>query len=207
MDFSTIYGFGIFGIIALIFSIIAIITATMIIYKLSIFHALRFIFRYIETSIVGLFNNNDSISSEVCSLIPGSSMVGRVPSLYIGHIAFFVGFLLMNASLVYTMPQDQNLPQNNYNNRRNRALMTMILLSVLYIALVIFRYTTSSCDSLLGLIFTTTAFTSIGAGWYKFAETCGVRTADILGIAPSIVSKSATPMVCASAPSTPPPSS
>lgn len=194
-----------FGIIALIFSIIAIITAIMIIYKVSIFHAIRFMFRYIGTSIVALFNNNDAISSEVCSLIPGSSIVGRVPSLYIGHIAFFVGFLIMNASIVYAMPQDPNLPQNNYNNRRSRALMTMILLSVLYIALVIFRYTTSSCDSLLGLIFTTLTFTSLGAGWYKFAETCGVRTADILGIAPSIVPKSATPMVCASAP--PPPSS
>ena len=206
MDSSTLYGFGIFGIIALALSILAIIVTLSIVYKTSLLHMITSAIIFVERSILALFNNNSPINSDVCSLVPGTlESVNRVPSLYLAHIAFFYGFLLMNAAVVYAMPEDTGLPTTYYDNRRNRALMTILILSLLYIGIMVFRYTSSSCDSLLGIIFTTSIFTALGIGWYKFAEVCGAQTADILGIAPSIVPVSAAPIVCASTPSPPPP--
>lgn len=201
MDASTIYGFGIFGIIALVFILIAVIVGFTIIYKVSILQGISLTMRSIQGGILSLFYNNNPINSDVCSVIPGSiESINRVPSYYLAHIAFFFGFVLMNAVAVYIMPKDTKLSDSYYENRRNRALMTMVLLSVLFVGLIVFRLKTTSCESLLGVLFTTCAFGSIGVGWYKFAETCGTRTADILGIAPAIVPKSAVPIVCASAP-------
>ena len=198
MDASTIYGFGIFGIIALIFILIAVIVGFALIYKVSILQSIFLTVRSIERGILSLFYNNNPINSDVCSVIPGSiESINRVPSFYMAHIAFFFGFLLMNVTAVYIMPKDDKLSDSYYENRRNRALMTMAILSILFISLILFRFKTTSCESLLGIIFTTCAFGSIGVGWYKFAETCGLRTADILGIAPAIVPTTAVPIVCA----------
>ena len=147
-----------------------------------------------------ILTNNTPIISDVCSILPGNfSPVSRVPSFYLAHIAFFVGFLLMNAAIVYAMPKDKyntNVPESLYDNRRNRAFMTIVLLSVLYILIVLYRFNTS-CESSLGIVFTSITYILLGVAWYKLAEYCGIRSADIFGVAPSIVPINATPYVCA----------
>ena len=93
------------------------------------------------------------------------------------------------------MPQDTAVSQTLYDNRRNRTLMMIAIIVSLYIGIIIYRYNTH-CESYLGIFFTTFVFGSIGFGWFKVAELCGARNADILGITTSIVPSSAKPLVC-----------
>lgn len=196
-DVNTIMdGFGYFGIATI--GIIGVILIFGIFYYLFKINILSYIFNSIISFLGNLFiNNRPGLPSDVCAIIPGSGQpIQKVPSLYLAHIAFFVGFLMTNAAVVYGMPQDNNLSQSYYENRRNRSLMAIILLFVFYIGLAIYRYNYTGCESLLGILFTSSVFLSLGLGWYKLAEVCGARSADIFGIAPSVVSSVATPLVC-----------
>jgi hypothetical protein len=66
--------------------------------------------------------------------------------------------------------------------------MTMIILGIIYFLIATLRFTLTGCESLLGILFATVFFGFVGYGWYLFAEYCGARNADILGIASSFVS-------------------
>jgi len=193
---TVINGFGVVGIttVALI-GLVFIIAMFYFLFKINIF---SFLFNQIINFAGNLFHNNDPIAhSDVCSIIPGStSPIQKIPSFYLAHIAFFVGFLMTNAAVVYSMPEDTQLSKAHYDNRRNRSLMAIILLFVFYVALAIYRYKITGCESLLGILFTSSAFLSLGLGWYKLAELCGARSADIFGVAPSVVSPLAKPIVC-----------
>ena len=75
--------------------------------------------------------------------------------------------------------------------------MTMVVLAIIYLAIVLIRYNVTGCESLLGIVFTTSVFGSLGVGIYKLAEYCGARNADILGIASSIYDTNVNvPVVC-----------
>jgi len=148
-----------------------------------------------------LFKNNESmIDSNNCSLYQSTNnIVSRVPSIYIAHIAFFFGFLFTNAYVVYNLTSQANTDETHIDNRKSRALMTMVVLALVYFAIVLFRYNVTGCESLLGVLFSTSAFGTLGYLTYKFAEYCGVRNADILGIASSIYDNTAdVPVVCSS---------
>ena len=197
MNSSTILGFSIFGIIvvAIIGIVLLVLLGYISIPRLLTTIELPFFF------LKDLFLNNDPVVlSDICSLFPGMRENSpRVPSYYMSHIAFFFGFLFTNAYVVYNLPVDNTI-SSNINNRKFRALMTMIILGILYFIIATLRFTLTGCESLLGIVFTSVLFGLLGNGWYKFAEMCGARNADILGIASSFVSPSASsaPLVCES---------
>ena len=194
---TTILGFSIFGIIivGLIAIILLFITGYLTIPR--VITLIEFPYFFLKD----LFLDNDPVVlSDICSLFPGMrNNSPRVPSYYMAHIAFFFGFLFSNAYIVYNLPSD-NSSSNYYQNRKFRALMTMIILGILYSLITILRFNLTGCESLLGIIFATTFFGFLGYGWYKFAEMCGARNADILGIASSFIPSSAEnkPLVCSS---------
>lgn len=188
---TTLYGFSIFGIIMFsILSIILLIGLYAFTKKLDIIHIFL-------NNIEEFTRNNESLAiSDVCSVIPGTyESSSRVPSFYLAHIAFFAGFIITNAAVIYNMPKDSNLPESYYDNRINRTSMIIGMIIALYTAIVLYRYNTG-CESYLGIFFTTCVFGSIGFGWFKVAELCGARNADILGITTSIVPVTAKPLVC-----------
>jgi len=157
------------------------------------------IFKFPVDSLLEFFKNNQAIeASDVCGVIPGTkSVISRVPSLYLAHIAFFVGYLITNAKLLYNQSSDKDILNDN---RRNRTNMIIIVAIVSYILLVVSRAYLTKCESALGLFFTSSIFMSLGFTWYKLAEACGARNSDLLGISTSILPDSAkkTPVVCAS---------
>ena len=125
---STLFGFSIFGIV--VTSIIAFVV--LIIVGIISIPKLLNLFTYIFLFFKSLFMNNDPVISDVCALFPILGSSSRVPSLYMAHIAFFVGFLFTNAYTVYILPSD-NLNPQNLQNRKFRALITMIILVLIYL--------------------------------------------------------------------------
>jgi hypothetical protein len=146
-----------------------------------------------------MFENNEPIyGNDNCSIFPGiSDKVSKVPSFYLAHVAFFVGYVFTNSLTIYNMSNDSNDKDKGYNSRRYRSLITMISISILYFLLVLFRYNVTGCESLLGVFFSSTTFITLGLAWYLLAKYCGCRAADLSGITTSLVSQKAkSPVVC-----------
>jgi hypothetical protein len=74
--------------------------------------------------------------------------------------------------------------------------MSMITLILFLVSIIVIRYTTGHCDSLLGVFTTTTIFSLLGFAWYKFSLDCGCSDVDIYGIDVSKIN--AAPLVCSS---------
>jgi len=151
-------------------------------------------------SFFNMFKNNEPIvGDDVCTILPGGNFdsTSKVPSFYLAHIAFFIGYLLTNAFILFSKQKESGGDEKAYNSRRYRSLMIMITLLVLYILLVTVRSNTSSCESSLGIFFSSSVFSSLGLSWYLLANFCGCRSADLFGIANSIISeKVKSPVVC-----------
>ena len=161
-----------------------------------VFNLFKNVFEYPFDIVLDLFKNNEPIiGGNNCSLYQSlDSNVSRVPSIFLAHVAFFFGFLFTNAYVIYNLVSQPNANQTQIDNRKSRALMTMIVLALVYTGIVFIRYNMTGCESLLGVIFTTTSFGALGYLTYNFAEFCGAQNVDILGIASSITSD--TPVVC-----------
>ena len=161
----------------------------------TVVNALKFPF----TTFSNMFNNNEPISNnDNCSIFPGiSDITSKVPSFYLAHIAFFVGYVFTNSLAIYNMSNSSNDEDKGYNSRRYRSLVSMVSISILYLLLVLFRYNVTGCESLLGVFFTSTTFIILGLAWYLFAKYCGCRAADLSGITTSLVpQKAKSPVVC-----------
>jgi len=157
---------------------------------------------FIIVNFESFFNNqlNAPIpSSDICSVVPGSfTSVSRIPSFYFAHLTFFLSYIFMNSYSIYTMESNSDVDPNLIKNRKYRSFTSMITLVLVLLGVLGLRYFTSNCDSPLGILVTLTVFSFAGFGWYKFAEYCGARNSDLMGISLSIVPNNAIkPVLCA----------
>jgi hypothetical protein len=155
--------------------------------------------QYIFKLMTSLFKNNGPMAAaDNCAIIPGDTIaVTRVPSAYLAHVAFFFTFIFTNAYYVFNESKKDYTSSNQYDNRRYRSAMIMATVITLYLIIVFARYNITGCDSSLGVLYTTIAFGALGFGTYKFAELCGARSVDILGITTSYVPEAAeVPLAC-----------
>ena len=156
--------------------------------------------QYIFKLISSLFKNNEPfpVGTGNCAIIPGETIaVTRVPSAYLAHVAFFFTFIFTNAYYVFNESKKDYTSSSQYDNRRYRSAMIMATVITLYLIIVFARYNITGCDSSLGVLYTTIAFGALGFGTYKFAELCGARSVDILGITTSYVPEAAeVPLAC-----------
>lgn len=143
-------------------------------------------------------DTNNKFTSDICSIIPGTNQfVTRIPSNYFANISFFFSYLFMNALSNYNMKSEANVDKSLVDNRQYRSAASMFILIFVLLSLIILRYNTSNCDSMLGLILTISTFTALGLLWYKVAEYCGAKGTDLMGISQSIISpKAKAPVVC-----------
>lgn len=142
--------------------------------------------------------SNSEISSDICSIIPGTNTsVSRVPSSYFANISFFFAYLFYNALSNYKIVSDNNVDISLVNNRKYRSAATMGILLIVFLSILILRYNTSHCDSIVGLLITVSIFSALGLLWYKVAEFCGAKASDLMGISQNIVlSEAKAPVVC-----------
>jgi hypothetical protein len=199
MQEQTESGFALFGIISL--AIIIAATIGYIIYKFrnNIFTFLSSPFTFVINFFMNFFKNNEPlINADNCAVIHGTVLpVSRVPSTYLAHVIFFFSFLFTNAYTVFSLAKEPDASDAQYENRRYRSSMIMALLVLLYILIVYIRFNLTNCESHFGVFFTTLLFGALGVGTYKFAELCGARSFDILGITTMFVNNtSKAPVVC-----------
>ena len=196
-DFMTGFGYAFFVAICLIILVVFV----FILYKYP--SLVYYPFTLIMNFFLNFFNNNNPmIGADNCAVIPGSKLnaVSRVPSTYLAHVSFFFAFLFTNAYTIYTLAKEDGSSNEQYENRRNRTAMIMAILVFLYIVIVAVRFNVTGCESHFGVAFTTLLFGGLGVGAYKFAEICGARSSDVLGISTSFVSNNAeNPVVCGTA--------
>lgn len=157
---------------------------------------------FIVLNFDSFFNNqlNGPIpSSDICSVIPGTfTAVSRIPSFYFAHLTFFLSYIFMNAYSIYIMESDDKVDPTLIKNRKYRSFASMIVIILVLLGILGLRYFTSNCDSPLGIITTLSIFSFTGFAWYKFAEYCGARNSDLMGISLSLVPENANkPVVCA----------
>uniref|UniRef100_A0A6C0D6T6 Uncharacterized protein n=1 Tax=viral metagenome TaxID=1070528 RepID=A0A6C0D6T6_9ZZZZ len=201
-------GFRIFGIVSI--PIIVVLSVGLLVFPeqfvglfssiskgagATVTNAIKFPFE----SLFNMFKNNEPVvGDDVCSILPGNfDSISKVPSFYLSHIAFFMGYLLTNAFILFSKVKESDSDEKAYNSRHYRSLMIMITLIVLYIILAVVRSNTSNCESSLGIFFSTSVFSSLGLAWYLVARFCGCRSADLFGIESSMVSEKAkSPVVC-----------
>jgi hypothetical protein len=183
--------------------IVAAILLVILLILVNILYRNPNILSSISTSVTNFFlnyfkNNTPLTGKDNCAIIPGSTLqVSRVPSNYLAHVVFFFAFLFTNAYYIYSMPKEPNASDEQYENRRNRTAMIMAMLLVLYIIIVVIRFNVTGCESHFGVTFTTLTFGALGYGAYRFAELCGARPSDVLGISTMFITEKAKkPVVC-----------
>lgn len=196
---SSTFALGITGIVLL--SLLGIIILIAIVYIIVNTNLFRILLQFITNLLKSFFINNESLNkSDICSIVPSSTAVPRIPSLFVAHLAFFFGFLLANAIYILEYKNDDTAGLENYvNNRKNRASTSIALLIVVFLFILIVRYNTTNCESMSGMLFTSLIFGGLGNLWFMIGDICGLKYTDIFGVSQSIISSKTTktPIVCA----------
>lgn len=155
---------------------------------------------------------------DVCNLVipittlksPVGSEDGSIFSTtWTSMVAFFVGYIFMNALQLYNRESpDTNITitgtsasdiSTKVTSRKSQAIMAMISIIIFTIVVFGFRYYTG-CESILGMILTILIFTFSGIGWYQALSKVGQdRLSDLFGIANRLLPPSAisnAPIAC-----------
>jgi hypothetical protein len=143
----------------------------------------------------------------VSQLVPSAphatgAMVPVAPSFWMAHVIFFITYLLSNARGVYELKPNKKISDFYYENRKAKALTIMILSIFAAIGISVARYYTNT-ETVPGILVGFLLVAPVSYGWYKFAETCGARHADVFGIVPQLLpsnAKDETAITCAFAP-------
>jgi len=135
----------------------------------------------------------------VPSHISSDRFINVSPSYWMVHTLFLFGYILGNAIAILRMPSDPKIDRILISNRKSRAT-TVLTVTLFFVALMTFLRYQTHAEKPYGIAI---AFLIGGLGgflWYKFAETCGIRSADVFGIAQQVVipsqAKDEKPMTC-----------
>jgi hypothetical protein len=145
--------------------------------------------------------------TDIVQLVPSSSTslpVNVVPSFWMQHVLFFLGYLLANGVAILTLTEEKGQPEYLVQNRKAKANTVIAVAVVAAILLSYFRSTiTGNAETLVGVATSFVTGGALGYGWYQFAAYCGARHADVFGVVPTILPVSAKEqkaMACVYAP-------
>jgi hypothetical protein len=153
----------------------------------------------------GLFNTTaiTILDTDVCQLFPtatpGTDFVDAAPTAWLAQVVFFFSFLMSNAAALYSRKEREGADPEKVTRRKTQALFSLILSSLALFALLFIRAFYTGCETLPGALIGATVLGSFGYGWYKLAEACSARDADIFGIVQGIMPQEAQiepPMTC-----------
>jgi hypothetical protein len=140
---------------------------------------------------------------DVCNLAPsaygGAGFLRVAPSFWTAQVVFFFAYLIQNAISLYNEEADPKASYSKVLNRKDQALMAIIVSSIVLVALLALRYKLTGCETLFGISIALISMIPLGIGWYYLAEASGIRSADIFGIASRVLPSSAyepPPMTC-----------
>lgn len=148
-------------------------------------------------------------SSAHCNLVPSAplaeslGMIGVAPSYWSAQITFFFIFLMTNAMVLYNKPPTEGADPAKVANRKAQTLTAFLISFALFVALIVLRYTTTGCETIVGTALGILIVAPIANGWYHLAALCGARDADVFGILQKILPqnmKDEPPMTCVYSP-------
>ncbi len=132
---------------------------------------------------------------DVCNLAPsaygGTELLKVAPSFWMAQVVFFFAYLIQNAVSLYKETPDPKASYAKVLNRKEQALTSAIVSSILLVVLLILRYKLTGCETLFGISVALLTMIPLGIGWYFLAELSGIRSADIFGIAGQILPSAA----------------
>ena len=137
------------------------------------------------------------VSNDISQLIsvPAIGEVNVFPSYWMAHISFLFGYLVGNASAMYTQEPDLRLIQGASSDavktsinakiaaRKEKAATLMISLLVFLVLISILRAVATGAETFAGITFAIFILGGLGVGWYYLAQVLGATNSDIFGIA------------------------
>jgi hypothetical protein len=125
--------------------------------------------------------------SNLCSLSPGEVKGDQwVPpvSYWMAHILFFGTYLLSNSMTVYLAEAETTSADPlKVENRKAQVLTGFILTIIFVISAIVIQMMYVGCDTIGSLALGLLVYVPAGYFSFTLAELCGIRTADIFGIA------------------------
>lgn len=125
--------------------------------------------------------------NKLCSISPAdvtSDMVPPPTSYWMANVIFFFTYALTNAVTLYTASSEKSDPDpTKVENRKAQAITAIILLSAVYLLLLYNYVAYVGCETPGSVFLALLLYVPLGYGWYRLAELCGLRTADVFGIA------------------------
>ena len=147
------------------------------------FSIIQQIFKIDPSLTYGSFN-------KYCSFSPVDvkpDMVPPVTSYWLAHFIFFFVYLFQNAAAMYSAKSEtKNASPTKVENRKAHAITAMIIISVVMIILGSFYAKYMACENIQSYVFGAAVYGSLGYGVFELAKYCGIRTADLFGIAPKL---------------------
>jgi hypothetical protein len=127
--------------------------------------------------------------AEQCLMFPvfpsatlGGSMF-VVPSYWVTIISFFFIYLFINAVSVYLEKSQEGASDEAVRRRKFQTGSSMFVILAFYIIFMILRYSSSGCETPLGMITGFIVGGTLSYGWYEAMKACGLGIFDdIFGI-------------------------
>ena len=146
--------------------------------------------------------------SDVVQLVPSLSSrapTNIMPSYWMEHVLFFLGYLLANGVAILTLPAEDQKGLSEYlvENRKAKAKAVITVTVLAAVVLAGLRMSLTGAETYRGIAVAVVTGGALGYGWYQFAALCGARHADVFGVVPTILPASAKdekPMTCVYAP-------
>lgn len=105
-------------------------------------------------------------------------------SYWMAQLIFFGTYVLSNAMTVYTADAETKDPDPiKVTNRKAQSLTAFIITALLVIVLMVNHYRFVGCDTPGSIALGLLLYVPLGYGFFRLAEVCGLRTADLFGIA------------------------
>ena len=119
-----------------------------------------------------------------CSVFGEFANTGDTVSYWLAALVFFVSYMFINAYNLYNRPAQLNAPENKVDARKTQAAMAMAIILLFGIGMLLYRFfTTTTCETVLGLPTAFAVFVPLSYYWYKLLVSCsGDRLTDLFGV-------------------------
>lgn len=132
--------------------------------------------QYLFGKVTGIGPMPGAAIMEACSLLPPISTTATysaVPSLWMALTSYFITYIIVNATRVYTA-KPVNSPNDSIavQQRKGIGLISMLAAAILFIILLVGRYRTS-CETRMGTLLGAGAGVAMGWVWWQVLNACG----------------------------------
>jgi len=143
--------------------------------------------------------------NKLCSLSPVDVKADQIMppvSYWMAHVIFFGTYVLSNAMTIYTSDPEVTVADPiKVENRKSQVLTAFVITLGIILFSIYQHYNYVGCDSFGSLFLGLLLYIPLGYGFFELAKVCGLRTADLFGIAtklylPSPGDTTSSPYAC-----------